>query len=280
MIPPSIVLIVYGLVAEVSVQRLFTAAIVPGLLLASSYFVYILIRCTLNPSLAPALTAEQRATMSVGRALLLLVPALLLISMVMGFIYGGVTSVTEAACMGVVGALTLVVARGEFRFGLFVESLMQTLRSCGVILWVTFGANILVSVYNLSGGRSFFRDLILSFDIPPLGIIGMMMLTFMVLGTFMDWIGILFLTMPVFLPIIRSLGYDPVWFGILFCMNMQIAFLSPPFAPAAFVLKSVAPPSITLQEIFGSLWPFLILQTLMLAIVILFPQLAMWQRVF
>jgi tripartite ATP-independent transporter DctM subunit len=280
MIPPSIVLIVYGLVAEVSVQRLFTAAIVPGLMLAGSYFAYVFVRCKIDPSLAPALTAEQRDTMSIGRAVVLLVPALLLIFMVMGLIYGGVTSVTEAACLGVVGALFLVVVRGEFRLHLFVESLMQTLRSCGVILWVTFGANILVSVYNLSGGRSFFKEFILSFDVAPMGVIAVMMVTFMVLGTFMDWIGILFLTMPVFLPIVVGLGYDPVWFGILFCMNMQIAFLSPPFAPAAFVLKSVAPPSITLQEIFGSLWPFIILQGIVLAIVIAFPQLAIWQKPF
>lgn len=120
------------------------------------------------------------------------------------------------------------------------------------------------------------KDLILSFDLPPMGVIAMMMVVFLLLGMVIDWIGIVFLTMPIFVPIIVGLGFDPVWFGVLFCMNMQVSFLSPPFAPAAFILKSVAPPDVTIQEIFGAVWPFIILQILTLTIVAIFPQISLW----
>lgn len=276
MIPPSIVLIVYGLVAELPIHELFLAAVIPGLLLSGVYLVYIVVRCTIDPALAPSLTPEERFKIPLGTALFHLGPALFLLGLIMFLIYGGVTSVTEAACIGVVGALFLIVVRGEFRIKILHESLVQTLRACGVILWVTFGANILISVYNLAGGRSYVKDFILSFDLPPLGVIALMMLIFLVLGMVIDWIGIVFLTMPIFVPIVAALGFDTVWFGVLFCMTMQVAFLSPPFAPAAFILKSVAPPDVTLQEIFGAVWPFIILQILTLGIVVAFPQLALW----
>lgn len=276
MIPPSIVLIVYGLVAEVSVRALFTAAVVPGLLLAFAYLGYVVVRCWVNPALAPIPGREQRAGLSLPRALALLLPALFLVALIMGLIYGGVTSVTEAAGVGVVGTLLLIGLRGELSLRLLNESLMQTLRACGIILWLTFGINVLISVYNLSGGRSFVRDIILSLDLPALGVIGIMLLIFLLLGTIMDWIGILFLTIPVFLPVVESLGYDPVWFGVLFCIAMQIAFISPPFAPAAFILKSVAPPEVRLQHVFKAVWPFILLQILVLAAATIYPPLVLW----
>jgi TRAP-type mannitol/chloroaromatic compound transport system permease large subunit len=135
---------------------------------------------------------------------------------------------------------------------------------------------VLVSAYNLSGGRDFVSDFILGLDFAPLATIAVMMLAFLILGTFMDWIGIVFLTMPIFVPIIEDMGYDPVWFGILFAINMQVAFLSPPFGPAAFYLKSVAPKSITLPMIYHSLWPFMLIQMVVLGLVMLYPQLTLW----
>jgi tripartite ATP-independent transporter DctM subunit len=276
MVPPSIVLIVYGLVADVAIHTLFIAAVVPALLLSSLYFLYIYIRCRLNPALAPPLPENVGSEMPLGTALFHLLPGLFLLALIMFLIYGGVTSVTEAACIGVVGALFLILIRGEFSFRILHSSLMQTLRACGIILWVTFGANILISVYNLSGGRSFVRDWILAFDMSPLSVILLMMLVFLILGMIIDWIGIVFLTMPIFVPIIVALGYSPIWFGVLFCMSMQVSFLSPPFAPAAFILKSVAPPDVTVPEIFRSVWPFIILQCIGLMIVVLYPRLALW----
>ena len=156
------------------------------------------------------------------------------------------------------------------------QALVQTLRACGVILWVTFGAAVMIGVYNLSGGQRFVTELIVGLDISPFVTILLMMAVFLVLGMFMDWIGILLLCMPIFVPIVSTLGFDPVWFGVLFSVTMQVAFLSPPFGPAAFYLKSVAPSQISLPMIFSALWPFILLQVVMLALLLAFPDIALW----
>ena len=145
-----------------------------------------------------------------------------------------------------------------------------------MIIWIGIGASALVGVYNLMGGNRFIQSAILGLDVAPIYIVLTMMAILIILGLFMDWIGIALLAMPIFVPIIVSLGYSPIWFGILFSMNMQISYLSPPFGPAAFYLKSVAPPHITLKEIFLSLWPFILLQICALGLVIAFPSIALW----
>jgi tripartite ATP-independent transporter DctM subunit len=278
MIPPSIVLIVYGLVTDTPISSLFTAAIVPGLLLGGIYIAYILIRVRLNPALAP-LVEDAGPALTLGRKLAAskgLVGPILLVVVVLGSIYGGITSITEAATMGVVGVLALIVLRGEFRVVLLREAFEQTFRSVGILLWVTFGASTLIGAYTLAGGPRWIGSLITGLEIAPIAIVLLMMLVFLFLGAFMDWIGIALLCMPIFVPIIKQLGYDPIWFGILFCINMQVSFLSPPFGPAAFYLKSVAPPDTELVEIFKSFGPFVVMQILVLALVLLFPELALW----
>jgi TRAP-type mannitol/chloroaromatic compound transport system permease large subunit len=155
-------------------------------------------------------------------------------------------------------------------------SLLQTMATCGVLLWLTFGATSLIGVYNLMGGAAFVKGIVTGLPFEPIVIVLVMMGILVVLGMFMDWIGILLLTMPIFVPIVTAFGYDPIWFGILFCMNMQISYLTPPFGPAAFYLKSVAPPEITLNQIFNALWPFIALQGLGLLLVLFFPNLARW----
>ena len=278
MIPPSIVLIVYGLVTDTPISSLFTAAIVPGLLLGGIYIAYILIRVRLNPALAP-LVEDTGPPLGLGQKLAAskgLVGPILLVVVVLGSIYGGITSITEAATMGVVGVLALIVLRGEFRVALLREAFEQTFRSVGILLWVTFGASTLIGAYTLAGGPRWIGSLITGLDVAPIAIVLLMMLVFLFLGAFMDWIGIALLCMPIFVPIIKQLGYDPIWFGILFCINMQVSFLSPPFGPAAFYLKSVAPPDTELVEIFKSFGPFVVMQILVLALVLLFPELALW----
>jgi tripartite ATP-independent transporter DctM subunit len=276
MIPPSIVLIVYGLAANVSVHKLFLASFVPGFLLAGAYLVYIIIRCTLDPTAAPKASPDMVERFSWARFLKGLGPAAALIGTVFGCIYGGVTSVTEAAGIAVALTMVIIALRGEFSVGMLRHALAQTLRACGIIVWVTFGAAVLISVYNLAGGQAFVTNLITGFNLSPLTTILLMMLIFLFLGCFMDWIGILLLCMPIFVPIVIALGYDPIWFGVLFSVTMQVAFLSPPFGPAAFYLKSVAPESVTLQQIFASLWPFILLQLGMLALLLSFPDIVLW----
>ncbi len=346
MVPPSIVLIIYGMVANVSIGHLFTGSILPALMLASMYIMYILVRCHINPTLAGEGVEADKSIFQrllplfgllvkvfiviavvvafyfavnfiLGRIFLsqeslsfyskllttLFVMALiiskiihtsrtlekgkrgafifhmlsptLIIGAVLGSIYGGIASVTESASMGVIAVIILAAIRGELRIDVFKHSIHQTMRTCGMIIWIGISAAMLIGVYNLMGGAKFVNDLILGLDVPSLVIILVMMGILMFLGMFMDWIGVAMLTMPIFVPIIVGLGYNPVWFGVLFCMNMQVSFLSPPFGPAAFYLKSVAPPEVSLVDIYKSVWPFIIMQIIGILILILYPNLAL-----
>lgn len=278
MIPPSIVLIFYGLTANVPIGDLFLAVIFPGLLLATLYMVYIAVRCRINPALAPPLPPEQR-NLTLGQKMRLLGTLVLPLGIafaVMGSIYTGIAAVSEAASVGVAGAMLAAWVRGRLNWVMLRDALKQTMAACGLLMWLTFGATALIGIYNLLGGISFISTLMTGLPFDPIFILLLMMLILIVLGFFMDWVGILLLTMPIFVPIITQMGYDPIWFGILFCMNMQISYLSPPFGPAAFYLKGVAPPEISIQDIFRSLWPFILLQMLGLALVIAFPGIALW----
>ena len=278
MIPPSIVLIIYGLIASVSIADLFAAAVTPGLMLAGFYMAYVLGRCLINPDLAPPMPPipqEEKRAQKIQAIKAIILPAGIAF-MVLGTIYAGIASVTEAAAMGVFGVLVATLIRRELTVKLVHESAMQTLTTCGMIVWIGVGAAILVGVYNLMGGNRFVSSTILGIDAAPVVIILVMMLILLILGLFLDWIGIAMLTLPIFVPIITQLGYDPIWFGILFAINMQVSFLSPPFGPAAFYLKGVAPPEITLRDIFGSLLPFIVMQLTVLALMLAFPNIAMW----
>ncbi len=281
MLPPSIVLIIYGLSASVSIGDLFKASFLPAFILALFYIAYVLIRCKLNPSLAPLPSAEEleedaKEHPSYFKALFF---PLLSVATVLGSIYTGVASVTEASALGVVGIAVSAAIRGELSWNMVKESAIATMRTCGMIMWIGIGASALVGVYNLMGGINFVEQTILALSGGnAMTTLLIMMVILFVLGMFLDWVGVALLTMPIFVPIITSLGMDPIWFGVVFCLNMQVAFLSPPFGPAAFYLKSVAPKDISLGEIFSSLLPFIGLQVSVLALVIIFPELALWWK--
>ncbi len=292
MIPPSIVLIIYGLVTETSIHALFKAAFVPGFILGGCYIAYIIFRTRMRPEQAPLPEGGENVTMSQKlTALPGLVAPLFVVFVVLGSIYGGFTGITEAAGMGVVAVLIIIVIRGEMSWILFKEALMRTYKSTGTILWITFGATALAGAYTIAGGPTYVANLIIGTELPTLGILLVMMLIFLILGAVMDWVGIVLLVMPVFLPIVLKLpveelgltaplvaapSFVAVWFGILFCVNMQVSFLSPPFGPAAFYLKSVAPSHITLPEIFRGFLPFIALQLFMLTLVLFFPEITMF----
>lgn len=278
MMPPSIVLIIYGLIANVSIAKLFMAAIVPALLLAFLYIAYIVVRCYFQPHLAPPATDAERAIPLFDKILLgrELVLPLGIIAGVMGSLYLGIATPTEAASIGVAGALAAAAVNGRLNWPLVRDSLVRTGFTVGTVTWIFYGANALVSVYNFAGGITYLKDLVGGIDLAPILVVAVMMGILIILGMFIDWIGIALLTMPVFVPIIESYGMDPIWFGILFCMNMQISYLTPPFGPAAFYLKSVTPPEITLGDIFKSVWPFVILQVVAMMIVLVWPDVALW----
>ncbi|MEM8749184.1 MAG: TRAP transporter large permease subunit [Pseudomonadota bacterium] len=278
MIPPSIILIFYGITAEVSISHLFLATIVPGLLLASLYIGYILVRCNFNPSLGPPLTADEldmplseKLALLRGVALPMLVAGSVLIS-----IYAGFASITESAAVGVAGTILAAWVRRTLTLDMISAALVQALKTCGMVFWLVFGTNALIGVYNLLGGIVFAKGLLTGISAEPAVILAIMIGVFILLGLFIDWIGILFLTMPIFLPTLQTLGYDPIWFGIIFNLSMQIAYLTPPFGPACFYLKGAAPPEVSLQDIFAAQWPFIGLQLVGLLIVVLFPGLSLW----
>jgi tripartite ATP-independent transporter DctM subunit len=280
MVPPSIVMVFYGLTVEKSIGDLFLASATPGLMLGAMYIAYVLIRCSINPSLAPPPPAAER-DVPLREKLLALRKVVLpvgIIVCVLGSIYGGFAAVSEAAALGAAAVTVAALIRGRLTWSVIRGALLQTMTTCGLLLWLNFGANSLVGVYNLLGGISFLKSVMVGLgeDVSPLFILLIMMLVFFILGMFMDWFSIMLLTMPVFVPTIESFGYDAIWFGVLFNMNMQMAFLTPPFGLAAFYLKSVAPPDISLNMIFSSLLPFIALQAMGLGLVLFFPEIAMW----
>ena len=288
LIPPSIIMIVYGLSAEVGIGDLFMAGAIPGIMLAVFYAGYVLIRVNLDHSLAP--TAAEAAAINGGaqklsrERLTAVILCILLIGSVMGSIYGGVASVTEAAAVGCIGSLIVAAIRHRFQWDVISAALMGTMATVGTIIWLVLGAVSFVGIFNLVGGGDFMRSLFLDLGLGAMGTIIVMMLILMVLGTFMEWIAIVLITVPVFAPVVMTLAPElgltedqaKIWFGILFVMNIQIYFLSPPFGPACFWLKSVAPKDVTLQEIFIAVMPFIGLQILGLTLVIFFPQIALW----
>ncbi len=278
LIPPSIVLIVYGSEANVSIKDLFTAGIGPGVLLASLYVLYVLIRVNLNPAMGPVYDAPE-AQLPLSKRLVYLkgiIAPVLLIGSVLGSIYAGVATVTESAALGAVGAVILAFLRKELSVKGIRQALWSSTITTGSLIWLIIGAVSLVGIYNILGGTTFLKGMLTGLDVHPIVVILIMMGIIMLLGTFMDWIAIVFICVPVFAPVVVSLGYDPVWFGILFAMNIQIYMLSPPFGPACFYLKSVAPADVTLQEIFLAVLPFIGLQLIALTLVIIFPQIALF----
>ncbi len=271
MIPPSIVLIIYGLTANVSIGELFTAAFFPGFMLAMFYVAYILFRAYFSEGIVPPVDRTEIPTVEKLRLLKGLALPILVVAVVLGSIYGGIASVTEASAIGVGGVVVSTILRGEFSYALMRDAALQTLATVGMIVWIGIGATAIVGVYNLMGGVDFVSGMITGVSDNPTVVVLLMMAILFVLGAFLDWVGIALLTMPIFVPIIKSMGMDPVWFGVLFCMNMQISFLSPPFGPAAFYLKSVAPPDISLGDIFRALVPFICLQIIAVGLLVAFP---------
>jgi tripartite ATP-independent transporter DctM subunit len=278
LIPPSVVFIMYGLTAGVSIGQLYVAGIVPGLMLAAMYIAYIVIRCYQRPEWAPPASEEELSiTLKEKIALLreLILPALVAFS-VLGTLYLGWATPTEAAGVGVMGAIVAMWWNGKLSWAKLRAAAEDTAKVTIMLYWLFFGSSALIGVYTLAGGTKLIQDVLTSLPVGPIGVIILIQMVWIILGCFIDWIGILLLTAPIFVPVVIALGFDPVWMGVLFCMNMQISYISPPFGPAAFYLKGVVPPNIALTDIFRSVWPYMGLQIVALGLVIAFPQIALW----
>jgi tripartite ATP-independent transporter DctM subunit len=278
MVPPSLVLVFYGLTTSTSIGDLFVASTIPGFMLAFIYVAYVLIRCAINPKLGPPAPPEMRNIPFTAKlvALKKVILPLMIIFSVLGSIYSGFTSVSEAAAMGVAGVIVAAAIRRTLNWTMLRDSLYTTMSTCGLLIWLSIGANAMVGVYNLLGGISYLKSIMTGLPLDPIGVILVMMLIFLLLGMFMDWFSIMLLTMPIFAPTVTALGYDLIWFGVLFNITMQIGYLSPPFGQAAFYLKSVTPPHISLNHIYASVLPFIVLQVVGLLAVLFFPDVALF----
>ena len=277
LIPPSIMMIMYSFVAQESVGRLFAAGLVPGIMLASLYIVYIGIRAYIQPDLAPALPVEQRGTMKEKIIALkyLVLPAIIIVG-VLSCIFTGITSPTEAAALGAAGAMISAAIRRNLTIDGIKESILRTLSLSGFNAYIILGAIVFSSVYSGLGASTMIRELITGMNVNPLFVIMLMQLSFFMFGMFLDDIAILFLCMPIYVPIIKSLGFDPVWFAVLYVLNMQMAYITPPYGLNLFYMKAVAPKEITLSDIYRSITPFLCIQAAALVVIMVFPRISLW----
>jgi len=280
LIPPSIMLIVYGPMAGLSVGKLFMGAILPGLALSLLYAIYIIARCFLNPELGPALPLEQRA-MPLGNKLTMvatsMLPTLLLILAVLGTIFFGIAAPTEASAVGAFASLLLAYAYKKLSWENFKSSIYQTLKVSSMIMLIVAAAFVFTGAFMLIGGGDIVKDALLNLPVGRWGVLMIMMATFFFFGLFMEWVGIVPILVPIFTPVLAELGFDPLWAAMLFCVTMQTSFLTPPMAPALFYLKGVAPKDIEFgRHIVGGTIPFIIIQVIGVGLIALFPQIVLW----
>lgn len=278
LIPPSVVFIMYALTSGTSIGQLYMAGVFPGLLLGGLYIIYIVTISYLKPEVAPSAPPEELDIPFLEKlayAKNLILPGLVAFS-VLGSLYLGWATPTEAAGVGVVGALIAALVNRRFTWQGLYAAVVDTTKVTCMLYWLFFGASVLVGVYTMAGGTQYLKEMLLGLPGGKWGVLITMNLIWIVLGCVVDWIGILLLTAPVFVPVAVALGFDPIWLGVLFCMNMQISYISPPFGPAAFYLKGAAPDNISIGDIFRSVWPFLGLQFIALGLVMAFPAIALW----
>lgn len=279
LIPPSIMLVVYGGLTNLSVGKLFAAAMLPGLTLSTLYIIYVATRCALNPEMGPSLPKEERtysATQIVGMVITSLIPPLILILMVLGSIVAGVATTTEAAGLGALGAILLAAAYRRLTWDAVVDSATATLKITSMVLVLFLGGNAFQSIFMGLGGGDAVSGLLLGFKVSPYVILFIMMGIVFFLGMFIDWLGILLIIIPVFTPVAQELGFDPLWFGTLICVNLQMAFLTPPFGYSLFYLRGIAPPEMTMGLIYRGVVPFICLQWVGLIACIVYPPLVIY----
>ncbi|GAB4255680.1 MAG: TRAP transporter large permease subunit [Deferrisomatales bacterium] len=273
LIPPSIMFIVYGVTVGESIGKLFMGGVGPGLLFGFLYVAYILVKCHLNPEAGPEAPVEER-DLPLAHKLKLLKSVFLplaLIAAVIGSIFGGIATPSEAAGVGALGALLCGLLRKELTWQALRESLFSTMLTVGVIMWIVFGSMTFIATYSLAGGPDFVTELLTALPLGRWGILILIQLILVGLGMVLDVIGITVLVAPMVVPVIKALGFDPLWFGVLFNLNLQIAYLSPPFGYSMFYLKAVAPPDVTMTELYRSVWPFLGLQVVGMGLCMIFP---------
>lgn len=279
LIPPSVMLILYGATAGVSVPKLYAGALFPGLLLAGLYMLYVLIRCWLNPALAPKLPKEQTDvpwTTVVWALLTSFFPLTILIMSVLGAIFFGLATPTEAAAIGSLGSLILAAAYRSLSFTKVKESVILTARTSAMVCWLFVGSFIFSSIFAILGGHEPIKNLVTALNLSPTMFLIVAQIIIFVLGWPLEWTEIIVIFVPIFLPLLEFFKIDPLFFGILIALNIQTSFLSPPVAMAPFYLKGIAPPHVTINQIFSGVMPFLWIVLVAMVLVYVFPGIALW----
>jgi len=287
LIPPSILAIIYAVVAEQSVGELFIGAVMPGLMLSGLYILYVTVACYLRPGFGPPIPTADRVDFGeklrlVGR----MSAPIALIAVVLGVIFTGVATPVEAAGIGTFGAFVVAAIHRKLDWATLREACLTTLKASAMVIWIMFGATIFVGLYVLEGGQQFVEGAMEASGLGPWGVFILMQIMLVALGMFLDWVGILLLAVPIFVPIIQGLGPEAfglssqgdlvLWFGVIYLVNMQMSFLSPPFGYALFYLRGVAPPEIPMLRIFAAALPFLAIQLIALILCMLFPGIIIW----
>jgi tripartite ATP-independent transporter DctM subunit len=279
LIPPSVLLILYGFVAGVSVPRLYAAAFLPGLMLATMYALYIMVRAVRNPSLAPPLPLEER-TVSLPRVMAMLLtgmlPIVTLIVFVLGAIFFGFATPSEGAALGALGGFLLAAAHRRLTFTMLKEVLFLTVRASAMVGWLLVGSSIFAAVFARLGSAGLIGDFLTTLGLDQLQFVILVQVMIFLLGWPLEWTEITIIFLPLFLPLLMVYEVDLVWFGVLAALNMQTAFLSPPVAMSAYYLMNVVPRGITLNQIFKGMYPYIAIQVVAMVILYLVPGLALW----
>jgi tripartite ATP-independent transporter DctM subunit len=279
LIPPSILLIVYGAQAGVSVVRLYAGALIPGFMLAGLYIVYLIAMAVWNPKLAPKLPKEQ-TDIPFGKTVLLLAtsffPLAILILSVLGTIMFGLATPTEAAAVGAFGAMLLAVGYRAFTWSRLKEAVYLTARTSAMVCWLFVGSATFAAIFAYLGGEAVIKEFVLGLDMPPLMFMIVAQIIIFILGWPLEWTEIIIIFIPIFLPLLPHFGIDPLMFGILVAINLQTAFLSPPMAMAAFYLKGISPPHVRLAQIFAGCMPYMGIVVFCMVVIYVFPETVTW----
>lgn len=275
LIPPSIMLVLMGTYSNVSVGKLFLAALLPGLTLSAGYMIYTFVVCQIHPEWGPAMSKEELAEMPLGQrikgSLVNLVPPLILIIGVLGSIFGGIATPTEAAGVGAFVAMIMCICYGKFSLQVLKDSLLDTVKTSAMCFAIVFGANTFTSVFMALDGDEMIANFVSSLGLSGWGVFAAMMILVFILGMFIDWLGIIMLTFSIFLPILDTFGFDRLYVVATTAVLLQTSFLTPPFGYALFYVKSLVPPYVTMKTIYKAVIPFVIIMLLVVLLTIFWP---------
>lgn len=278
LIPPSVVMVLYGMIARQPVGHLWLAGVLPGLMLAALFISYIALRCWLQPQLGPALPPEERKVPFKEKLALLragLSPVVIFLVM-MGSFFTGVTSLVESAALGAFATTVDAALKRKLTFAVFHRTLQNTLSVTCMFMWVITAALCFSAVFDGLGAIKAIERIFLGWDLEPWQVILMMQLSYLLLGTFLDDTAMLVIVAPLYIPLVIKLGYDPIWYGVIYTITCQIAYMTPPFGYNLFLMRAMAPPEISLADIYRSIWPFVGIMVIAMLLVTIFPQIALW----